>query len=205
MTNTELWNGVKEGNTKSFEILHNYYRKQMINYGKKIGFEKDTIEDIIQNIFIKLFINRANLPQQVNIRSYLFRILINALLDHQKRKHQKFIPLKDILHLPIHDVHSDNTFNSNGEYDNEIHLFKCHLKKLNKKQREAIHLRFTIDASWEEMSAILKISPHSCMNLINKSIAKLKKMIKEEQSSFLIFMLAFAVRKPTEYYMVEFI
>ena len=187
MTNLELWNGVKEGDTKSFETLHKYYYRQMIDYAVKFGFEKETVEDIIQNIFIRLFTNRENLPQQVNIRSYLFRTLINALLDHHKKKSHNFISLKEILHLPIHDIHTEKPFNSDGGYDSKIHLFKRHLKNLSKKQRKAIHLRFIEDASWEEMSAVLKISPHSCMNLVNRSITKLKKAIKDEQYR-LIFM-----------------
>lgn len=178
MTNLELWNGVKEGNTKSFETLHKYYYKQMFDYSLKFGFEKETVEDIIQNIFIRLFTNRENLPPQVKIRSYLFRTLINALLDHYKKKNYKFISLKDILHLPIHDVYTDKPFNNDGGYDNKIYIFKLHLKKLSEKQRKAIYLRFIEDTTWEEMSAILNISPHSCMNLVNRSITKLKKAIK---------------------------
>lgn len=187
MKNLELWDGVKEGNTKSFENLHKYYHQQMLNYAVSLGFAKETVEDILQNIFIKLFVHREQLPKQVNIRSYLLRTVINALLDHCRKRSYKFISLKEIIHLPMQEIHTEKPFNSEGEYDHKLHIFRRHLKNLSKKQRKAIHLRFIKDTSWEEMSAILKISPHSCMNLVNRSITKLKKAIKDEQYH-LIFM-----------------
>jgi|GEM_PF-4956790 len=187
MTNIELWNGIKEGNCKSFEILYKHYYNPMRNYAIKFGIERETAEDIIQNIFIKFYTNKNNLPQHVNIQSYLFRTLINALLDHNKKINHNLVSLRDIPHLHIHDIYTKKAFNSDGEYDTKLNILKRHIKCLSKKQLKAIHLRFIKEKSWEEMSNILQISPHSCMNLINQSISKLKSAILGEKHRIYLF------------------
>lgn len=46
-----------------------------LQYGRSLGFEKEVLKDAIQDVFVKLYLNRRNLSEVRNLKYYLFRSL----------------------------------------------------------------------------------------------------------------------------------
>lgn len=55
---------------------------------QKIGHE-DHCQDILQDLYLKIFINQGKIEKAQNIRAYIFQMAHNALTDHHRRAAKK--------------------------------------------------------------------------------------------------------------------
>ena len=73
-----------DGDDAAFTFIYNKYVDLLLQYGRSLGFEKEVLKDAIQDVFVKLYLNRRNLSEVRNLKYYLFRSLKNNLLDMLK-------------------------------------------------------------------------------------------------------------------------
>jgi len=55
---------------------------------QKIGHE-DHCQDILQELYLKIYINQGKIAEAQNIRAYIFQMAHNALTDHHRRTARK--------------------------------------------------------------------------------------------------------------------
>lgn len=63
---------------------------------QKIGHE-DHCQDILQELYLKIFINQGRIKKAQNIRAYIFQMAHNALTDHHRRTARKNLLSADIV------------------------------------------------------------------------------------------------------------
>lgn len=86
---TEIVRNIISGDKKAFEMLFNDYYEKLGNFAYHYLKDKDNAEDVVQELFSKLWINREKLNVETSINSYLHGAVRNAclnLIKHQKVK-----------------------------------------------------------------------------------------------------------------------
>lgn len=73
---------------KMFEFIFKAYFPRLIAFAKKFIPDKDVVEDIIQEVFLKVWVKRKEIEADT-FQSYLFTLVRNACLNHIK--HQKIV------------------------------------------------------------------------------------------------------------------
>lgn len=76
-------------NEKAFETVFKRYYKALHAYAFAIVKEEDLAEDIVQQVFFRIWQNAGNLRIQSSIAAYLYRSVNNESLNHLK--HQKLV------------------------------------------------------------------------------------------------------------------
>lgn len=76
-------------NEKAFETVFKRYYKALHSYAFTIVKEEDLAEDIVQQVFFRIWQNAGNLRIQSSIAAYLYRSVNNESLNHLK--HQKLV------------------------------------------------------------------------------------------------------------------
>lgn len=71
-TDRELILRIKLGDTKSYERLFMRYYPRFRVFVLRFIREEATTEDILQNIFLKLWINRHSLQEDLSVTAYIF-------------------------------------------------------------------------------------------------------------------------------------
>lgn len=66
----------------------------MCNVANKILHDKDAAEDVVQDVFTKLWAKKIEIPQLQPGKNFLFRVTVNATLDHLE-KNKRIIRLED--------------------------------------------------------------------------------------------------------------
>lgn len=66
----------------------------MCNVANKILHDRDAAEDVVQEIFTKLWAKKTEIPQLQPGKNFLFRVTVNATLDHLE-KNKRIIRLED--------------------------------------------------------------------------------------------------------------
>ena len=177
MTDLELWQKIKEDDKAAFEELYHRYYSPLFAYGVRLHFDAETTKDCLQDIFVRMYIKRCDLPELISVKAYLYRSLVNALLDTTKNAQNKTVSLDELEDLSIDDTGFSTLMEKNDVDLRKIQLLKKGFEQLSSRQKNALYLRFIQEFSWDELSQMLEMSSHSCMNLVGRAIAKLRDII----------------------------
>ncbi len=70
------------GNEKAFEVLFKSYAQLLINFARRFVFDTAIAENIVQDVFLKVWTNRERLNPDKNFKTYLFTAVKNQALHH---------------------------------------------------------------------------------------------------------------------------
>lgn len=167
------------GNQKAFDELMDKYRSNVICFIQ--GFVKniDIAEDLAQDVFVYVLINRKEYDFKYSMKTYLYTIARSRALNYLKRE-------KRIVSLEENMLYGDRE-----DYINQIEEIvfsnekkrKIHnaIKKLNEVQQRAIFLADIEELSYVEVGRILgKTIPETKM-IIYRARKNLKLILGKEE------------------------
>lgn len=82
MDESRLIELIREGDPLSFEILFQKYYVRFYNFVLNLTKNAQTAEDIVQNVFMKIWINRKNLRPDQSIHNYIYVLSKHEVLNH---------------------------------------------------------------------------------------------------------------------------
>jgi RNA polymerase sigma-70 factor, ECF subfamily len=78
----EIIGRIRQGDKSEFESLFRSSYASLVHYAKKILKDQDTAEEIVQDLFFRLWQNKNNLNIESSLNGYLFRAVHNKCLHH---------------------------------------------------------------------------------------------------------------------------
>ena len=98
----------QNGDTEAMENLYNAYKSPLLKLAYRFTKDFSLAEDLIQDIFIKIFKNIKKLKSPEALNSWLYRIAVNTCMSFaRKRGKVKEVSLKEIENIG-HSEDSDN-------------------------------------------------------------------------------------------------
>ena len=91
----ELLIEIKSGSKNAFRVLFFKYHPHLIRFSYYRTQSREISKDLVQDVFLKIWIKRQNLNPQKSIKSYLYKILVNQIINLSKHSGSKSLPLKD--------------------------------------------------------------------------------------------------------------
>lgn len=73
---------LKIGDKNSFNEIYNRYRDKMYTLAFRYIKDREESADIVQKVFVKIWVMHAELNSSINIKSYLYTMTRNALLNY---------------------------------------------------------------------------------------------------------------------------
>ena len=126
-------------------------------------------EDVMQNVFIKFYINKKVFQTVEDEKAWLIRVTINASKDVLKSSwFKRTVPISD-----------DIPFENKEESD----LFYA-VHRLEPKYRAVIHLYYYENYSIKEISKILSIKETTIQTRLQRARKKLEKILEEEYRDY---------------------
>lgn len=168
-----LWNALKKGDLDAFSVLFKTFYPGLHNYGLKISNNNISLtEDCLQDFFLYIYEHRENLADLETVKPYLFTSFRRSMI-HAIKKSNKLVTHEEIKHGEI--LFSDEDF----MIRQEIKFLKneCVDKLLNElpnRQKEVLYLRYYSNLKVGEISDVMGINYQSAVNLIHKSIKKIR-------------------------------
>ena len=162
-----------------FVYLINRYQHKLLRYIKRISnFSVEETEDILQEVFIKVYRNLEGFDQSLKFSSWIYRIAHNQTISHFRKSRagpnlvnpQTAEKLFKKLAQPT-DIEKEIGLNYLA-----VRAQKA-ISQLDLKYRQALVLRFLEEKSYQEISDILKKPAGTIATLINRGWQKLKKMV----------------------------
>jgi RNA polymerase sigma-70 factor (family 1) len=94
ITDNEIIGRIREGDIKQFEALFRSSYASLVKYAMTLVKDHDTAEEIVQDLFFKLWQNKEKIKIESSLNGYLFRSVHNKCLHHIEHlkvieKHEK--------------------------------------------------------------------------------------------------------------------
>ncbi len=162
----------------NFLYLMKRYEKKLLRYIIRISnLDKDEAEDILQEVFIRIYQNLNDFDLDLKFSSWIYRITHNQVIsNYRKIKARPEVIVLDKDNGFLENLASDLDLAQEmnvKDIKNEVYAT---LIKLDIKYREVLILRFLEDKDYKEISDILKKPIGTIATLINRA----KKQFKQE-------------------------
>ena len=80
-----LWIQFLNGNETAFSQLYCLFFDDLLTYGRRVGGDNEMVEDLIQDLFLKLYQKKIILADNTRLRPFLFRALKNLIYNQLLR------------------------------------------------------------------------------------------------------------------------
>ncbi|MBL8030331.1 MAG: RNA polymerase sigma factor [Candidatus Doudnabacteria bacterium] len=173
-TDEKIAEDVQAGKTQAFGELVTRYEKKLSRYAKKFLFDHLESEDLVQEIFLKAFLNIQSFDTKRSFNSWVYRIAHNLFINEIKKKGKEPLPFFDPDTLFPHPTEPKKADDAIKEEELQKMMNAC-LSKLSPKYREVMILFYAEELSYEQISDILRI-PASTVGV---RLSRAKKALKE--------------------------
>ncbi|WP_202552313.1 RNA polymerase sigma factor [Ginsengibacter hankyongi] len=165
-----------KGCEDSFTNLFHLYKDRLYTFVLRLTNSEEQTLDLIQDIFMKLWMNRSVLATVDNLGSYIFRSARNNIINSFKRAMNEASILSE-LQAP-NNLHKDVEINF--EYKILESKFKNVVKKLPPQQRLVYTLSRDQGLKHEEIAQQLHISTSTVKNHMVEALKNIRMFLKNE-------------------------
>ncbi|WP_163718645.1 RNA polymerase sigma-70 factor [Mangrovibacterium lignilyticum] len=171
----------------ALEELFNYYYPRLFNYSKAFLKFEDGVDDILQEVFLKIWRTRKNIKDSSTFNAYIYTITHNLLLNELRSRlnNQK---MKD--RLAKASIAQEYFLSESYEFNELKARIDRAVEALPEKQREIFRKSRIEGLSHKEIAEELKVSVKTVEYHIGQSIKLIKGNLgKEGELSLLYFYL----------------
>lgn len=143
-------------NITQYEQLFKQHYTKLCNAANQITNDKEQAEDIVQDVFIKIWENRANIQIKISSFSYLYRSVINACYNEVKRK--KVINLKHSNETDLNNLSFSHNIEENMDFSHLQNTIQKSIEKLPPKCKTIFILSRFENYKYKEIAEMLDIS-----------------------------------------------
>lgn len=162
---------LREGDPLSFEILFQKYYVRFYNFVFNLTKNSQAAEDIIQNVFMKIWINRASLRPDQSIHNYIYVLSKREMLNHiRDRKAYVQVERLVMAEQPSEEV-TDQSM-SLKELDERIRRF---IADMPEQRRKVFLLSRYRGLTNKEIAEMMGLSVRTVDRHINLALTSLKK------------------------------
>jgi RNA polymerase sigma-70 factor (ECF subfamily) len=177
-TDEELVKIVLE-NQSIFSYLMNRYKDKLLRYIRRISnVGPEEAEDILQNIFIKVYLNLNDFDDSLKFSSWVYRIAHNEVIDnYRKRKARPQLLDADIKDSQIKELASGTNLLEELAQQELKQEISAAISQIDMKYQEIIVLKYLEEKDYQEISDIIKKPLGTVASRMNKAKAELKKVL----------------------------
>lgn len=155
-TDEEIALLVQNGNAEAFGELVDRYEAKIKRYAKKFISSHEDQKDLVQDVFMKAYVNIKSFDTNRKFSPWIYRIGHNEFVNAFKKKlSDKIFPFDLDLLLP-HPIAKETADSEITKSEQKIILDKC-IDKLSPKYREPLILYYYEDMNYKEIADILQI------------------------------------------------
>jgi RNA polymerase sigma-70 factor (ECF subfamily) len=160
---------------KAFTAIIKKYQEKLYWHVRRLVVDHDDANDVLQNVFIKVWNGLENFREDSQLYTWLYRIATNeglTFLEQQKKRGT--VSFNDVEEGLSNRVKADENFDANKlEWRLQVAI-----QQLPEKQRIVFNLRYFDEMPYQEMSRILDTSEGALKASYHHAAKKIEEFIK---------------------------
>ena len=155
---TELLQRISQGDEQAFATLFNYYRNKIYGVALKLTHSTTVAEEIVEDVFVKIWTRKTTLNEIENFSAYLFTIARNETYKILKQiaKNYKIVLLTESNESVAHNNTEDYVINK--EFTS---LLQKAIERLPQQQKQVYKLMKEEDLKRGEVAELLHLQPET--------------------------------------------
>ncbi|HEX9826741.1 MAG TPA: RNA polymerase sigma-70 factor [Flavobacteriaceae bacterium] len=192
MSQTEIHNEkllvleLKSGNEKAFQKLFDTYRNVLYKYSYSMVGTKPYAEEIVQDVFLKVWLKRETLNPELSFKSFLFTITRNKTITFLKRAAKSEKIREEIFYNSQKFANTTDLHIREKEVDN---IKKEALDLLPPRRRLIFEMSRNEGKSYEEIATELGISQNTVRNQMSMALETLRDFLLKNKDIALTLLL----------------
>jgi RNA polymerase sigma-70 factor, ECF subfamily len=164
------------GNREAYAFIVRYYQPVLMRYVRRLlGRLAGSAEDVLQDVFIKAYVNLNDYDRSRPFAPWLYRIAHNETVSFLRKKNAEpqTIDGEDaqlILERLSDGENPDKVLNRSVE----ANAVRTALASLDRRYRDVLVLRYLEEKSYDDIADILALPPGTVATLIRRGLAQLK-------------------------------
>jgi RNA polymerase sigma-70 factor (ECF subfamily) len=166
----KLMQEIKAGNMFAFDTLYRHYSKKLYQFAYSILKSKEESENIVQEVFLKIWEKRTSIEKDSSIKSYLFSIAYHSTITliRKKIKDNQFV---DYLKYSQEIVEVPEIEYEYKELTEQLHDIVSHLPK---RQKEVYILHSEEGLTYKDIAVKLQISVNTIENHMSMALKHIR-------------------------------
>ncbi len=176
----EIVKRARDGDEKAFEYIVKKYQNKVANLIFKIIGDQDIVEDLTQEVFLRVMESLKDYKFGSAIYTWIYRITVNICIDEiRKRQRSRAFSLDNIVSQNPKSEPSYSPVEKTFERREMREIIENAISKLPAEYKTVIVLREFEDLSYEEIAKILKIRIGTVKSRIFRARKLLAEYLKE--------------------------
>ncbi|MDP3467470.1 MAG: sigma-70 family RNA polymerase sigma factor [Daejeonella sp.] len=160
---------------EAFNLLLNKYQQKIYWHIRRLVIDHDDTDDLVQDVFIKVWKNLANFRSDSQLFTWIYRIATNESITFLNRKKiRNSVSLDDSNGLDLAETLADSPYFDGDKA--QIKLQKA-LLTLPEKQRLVFNMKYFDDLKYDEISEILGTSVGALKASFHIAVKKIEQIL----------------------------
>jgi len=187
-TEQELISLLRSGSQFAFERLFENYSQKLYRFSLSYLKSETEAEEIVQDVFLKLWENRDKLRNETSFQSYLFTIAFNDIRKNFNKKARDERYRTEIL-----DFLSDEnpSIETNPDFETLVVKLESLIDQMPDRRKEIFRKRKQEGKAIRDIAREMEISQKTVENQITEAMNFLKKEFGKDRISGLLFFYIF--------------
>lgn len=185
---SEWVTALKEDDAKAFDHLFGQYSKRLYYFALGYLKSKEEAEEIVQEVFYKIWQNRKSLNPELSFKAYIFKIAYRKINEVFRKVSQEQLFRHELVDVFLE---SDNNLDERTDYHSLLELVDSITNNLPPRQKDIFIKRKQQGLSVNEIAEILNIAPKTVENHLTEALKKIKSGLMKEKSAGLLFFFLF--------------
>jgi RNA polymerase sigma factor (sigma-70 family) len=173
----------------AFARLMEKYQKPLYFHINKIVHDKEILEDLIQEIFLKAFDNIHSFDASYAFSTWLYRIATNHSIDYLRKRKLKTLSIDEPYQtkdgeLRIELADDDSEADDVILHQQRVNIIMEAIESLPDKYERIIRLRHMEEKSYQEIAEIMELPLGTVKAHIFRARELLNKYLKDKRGSF---------------------
>ncbi len=156
----------------SFTQVYTTWKDKIYSYVYfRVGRDRDVVEDLVSDIFLKAYEKYDGTREVVVVRSWLYTIARNRIIDHYRTRKET---------IPVEDIELSETPDALFTLiDDELDLERVThaLQELTPLQRTLVTARYLEDQTFDEIARREQMEQPAVRKNVSRGIAKLRELL----------------------------
>ena len=163
---SEVIEACRQGDQEAFAVLFEAHRDKVFSIALRFSGDRAAAMDIAQEAFLKLLAHIKDFRQDARFDTWLYRVVVNACLDHQRRRRRLLPVIEDLLDSirPSKDNALTNLLQAEA-----ADYVRRTVARLAPEYRVVVVLRYTEGLSYEEIAEILGCSKGTVASRLSRA------------------------------------
>ena len=169
--------------SSEFKLLVMPYSARLYRMAFRLMNNREEAEDIVQEVYVKLWGMRNELEKVNSIEALCIRITRNLCLDHLRRRKVSLDAMKA-------EKYKQNgrpeTPSENLEKKEDAELVHALIAALPEPQRSLVHLRHMEGKEYEEIAEMVNVNVNAIRVSISRARKQMRALVEKQYSSWRI-------------------